>query len=428
MGALANVGIIGLSTLEYLSVFYVFFGRRELSTPTFGGWMMVLASLLLAVSVALYPAPSETLYPLLLVIGYACALVAIKVVMRPTVASMLSMFAMSFAVLAVLEADVEFIIVKAGVAGLPSQTLLYLPVVICTIWASYPLVGRHADHSTFVLPSRASVCFTVMQMVTALLYVYSVRYLSTMPNDGSSVLGTILVTIGGFVFVLGSLLSIYYFNGKREAEHEKDIAKRYVEQQRRYFELLLAKEEETRRYRHDTLAQLVQLQYYREHGETEKMEVFVDQMLAAIRSIGQEDFDVGNEVVNAMLNYHLLPLRERGCAVTVRGMMPAEVRVPELDLCAIVSNLLQNASEAVRDAGSLSAQWVDVEVRSGTIYCTIRVRNSTEHHRLTRTTKVDREHHGYGLGNVTQTVGRYGGGFVYGLRGGTFSAEVSLLI
>jgi hypothetical protein len=84
-----NLCIIGLTVLEYFSVFYVFFGRRKLTPLTRSGWTVMLASLLMACAVALYPAAQVTAYPLLLLTGYMCALILIRVVMQLETAQML---------------------------------------------------------------------------------------------------------------------------------------------------------------------------------------------------------------------------------------------------------------------------------------------------------------------------------------------------
>jgi hypothetical protein len=302
--------------------------------------------------------------------------------MGPLIIVSLGMFVMSFAILTIFENDMEFVLGRVGIMNLYVETLIYLPVVICVVWAVYFMGVWDTDSDVFILPPRVRTYFTLMQMIAALLFAYCVHYFSIAWDIWAPVLGSALIAVGGLLFVLGSLLAVYYFNGKRRAEYEKCIAERYVEQQRQYFELLLRKEEETRRYRHDVTSQLAQLQYYHEHGETEKMAAFMDQMLEGIRAIGKEDFNVGNEVVNAMLNYHLLPLRERGCRVSVRGMMPANMHIPELDLCVIISNLLQNATEAVQGATTLRSQWIDVDIRTGMLLCCVRVCNSTTNRSL----------------------------------------------
>ena len=59
----------------------------------------------------------------------------------------------------------------------------------------------------------------------------------------------------------------------------------------------------------------------------------------------------GNLMIDAILNSKLSLIRAHGVAVSARAALPPEVRVPPVDLCAIVGNLLDNALEAKRARG-----------------------------------------------------------------------------
>ena len=54
----------------------------------------------------------------------------------------------------------------------------------------------------------------------------------------------------------------------------------------------------------------------------------------------------GNVMVDAILNSKLSLIKSKNITVNVKATVPAELRISEIDLCAIIGNLLDNAMEA----------------------------------------------------------------------------------
>lgn len=52
---------------------------------------------------------------------------------------------------------------------------------------------------------------------------------------------------------------IYYFNSQQRFQLENKMLEKYNEQQREYFEQLLEKEQKTKQFRHDIIAELVEI-------------------------------------------------------------------------------------------------------------------------------------------------------------------------
>ena len=69
-------------------------------------------------------------------------------------------------------------------------------------------------------------------------------------------------------------------------------------------------------------------------------------MLSDISSISKYDYDVGKEIVNTILNYYLLPIKDK-CKIDVKGYISDSLDIARRDLCILVSNLVKNAVEAV---------------------------------------------------------------------------------
>lgn len=111
---------------------------------------------------------------------------------------------------------------------------------------------------------------------------------------------------------------IYYFNGTQNYSMQVQILEKQNEQQREYFEQLLKKEQDTRQFRHDLISELLELKSYSERGEYAKLDDYLAEMLGEISGISERQYDVGNDIVNTIVNYYLLPIRN-SCNIKVRG-------------------------------------------------------------------------------------------------------------
>lgn len=221
---------------------------------------------------------------------------------------------------------------------------------------------------------------------------------------------------------------IYYFNVQNKYQIENSILESFNEQQREYFEQLLEKEHRTRQFRHDIIAELIQMKNYEDRKEYKKLGSYLDEMLSDISSISKYDYDVGNEIVNTILNYYLLPIKDK-CKIDVKGYISDSLDIARRDLCILVSNLVKNAVEAVEQVPD-KEKYIFFEIKSGNIFLQINMRNTcTEHTGITKagkiyTTKGDKKNHGLGIKNIENTLRRYDGYAEYKKEDNCFVSQI----
>ena len=163
------------------------------------------------------------------------------------------------------------------------------------------------------------------------------------------------------------------------------------------------------------------------------MENYLDEMLGEITSISSRQYDVGNEIVNTMLNYYLQPIKNKS-NVVVKGYMNDELRITQRDLCIIVSNLLKNAVEAMENDNQNEVKKVLYEVSQGKNSIYMRVENTTiidvirGENGIPKTTKANKEEHGIGLKNVMSVVEKYHGTYKNFVENNVYIVEIMLEI
>lgn len=206
----------------------------------------------------------------------------------------------------------------------------------------------------------------------------------------------------------------------------------YNEQQKKYFEQLLLKEQDTKQFRHDIISELSQIQSFLEKDEYEKGKEYISEMLMGISQISKASYDVGNEIINTVLNYYLIPLEEK-ISIKVKGFISNELNISMRDLCIISSNIVKNAVDALEDYSGNAGE-IKVEVRQGESFWLMRVKNTMMNNNIILkdgipvTTKNNSELHGFGIKNIISSVDKYNGEYNYRIENGYYIAEVYLKI
>ncbi len=291
---------------------------------------------------------------------------------------------------------------------------LYLACVVALLWTYHGFVGRKLNMDMFRLPRRIKVIVGIMAVVLVLVMNFMSFLLFEFVEHKAARVGEIFLFLGSVAICALLFSLIYSFNVTQEYSMQAEILERQNEQQREYFEQMLKKEQDTRQFRHDLIAELLELKNYAEEREYEKLNDYLSEMLGEVSAISKRQFDVGNDIVNTVINYYFLPLCE-SCKVKVKGYMREEQTVSQRDLCIIISNLVKNAAEAVEHVKEHSRE-ILFEVCQGEKSLNIHLENTVEGEikikdGLPLTTKADKKNHGLGLLNVKTIVGKYGGSY-----------------
>lgn len=184
----------------------------------------------------------------------------------------------------------------------------------------------------------------------------------------------------------------------------------------------------TRALRHDFRHHLLVMRGLLDAHKTNELDAYLHQLTNA-----EEESRIpqlcANAAVDAMAARYDAIARERGVTVAWRLELPSELPVAEVDLCAALGNLVENAIEASAelDEGARRVEVVAQEVTAGALGLT--VRNACAGNvRFGRDglPEAKRPGHGVGLASVKSIAERYGGALDVHLEGGDFCAGVLL--
>lgn len=161
---------------------------------------------------------------------------------------------------------------------------------------------------------------------------------------------------------------------------------------------------------HDFKHHLVLLEDYCRSGENRKALEYMAKIRTPIQSI--EDYiKSGNEIMDLVLNFKLTEAEEKGITVETEIENMCGIAIEENDLCAIFSNLIDNAVEAC-EAIVQGKKWIKIQVRNQGDMLIVKIENTygNKLHELQGEYYTDKKGvHGYGMKSVKLKVEKYGG-------------------
>ena len=238
-------------------------------------------------------------------------------------------------------------------------------------------------------------------------------------------MGIIVFISVGFI----ALFFVYYQKTNMKLTYAIELEKNLQRAKLKNQELILERDQETRKYRHDMINHLIYLQVLAGQNKIESLQLYLQQMLGQIKKIQQSYYSVGNFGLDAILNNHLCACG-KDVKISVKGFFPFEMDIAEMDLCIIFSNLLQNAVEYLAKT-NIEDKFLEIEIKYSLEYLYIQIKNRAFEEKISgkiwlQTNKIDKENHGFGLANVKETVNRNQGYFQYELENRIFSTRVTL--
>lgn len=197
-------------------------------------------------------------------------------------------------------------------------------------------------------------------------------------------------SISIFVYYIFIQMSTYY-----EKEQMYNIIKikneiierNYLEREEYYLK--------TRKINHDfknhifCIASLLKSNQIKEAEEyIESINIIINSQPAIIKS--------GNSAADAILNLKLTEAQKNNIKMNIDAIIPMEIKIEPIHLCAVLSNIIDNAIEASIKINDESQRMIKVKINPYKNYLIISVKNKTDSNPLVaykrfRTTKADKK-------------------------------------
>lgn len=288
--------------------------------------------------------------------------------------------------------------------------LLVFLILVAAICMKHMLSRTAKDRIRALIQGK----MTIMILVAAFFILFTISLLNYSKEFISDNRYYFMSTmVSGLAYMCIGFLGIVAIYIKFNDDHIKEIARaeiQFNEMQKKYYEALLEKEQETRAYRHDMVNHLLCLSAFAKDNDLASLTRYLEELQGKMAEIQGKAYHTGNDILDAITNYYI-PQLPVDIQVTVQGML--HLSKDKAKLCTIYANLIQNAVEELC-ANDNEEGFLHIYFRQKEDSVRICVENSIvrKDGQTLTTRKRDKRNHGIGLKNVSSAVHELGGDLV----------------
>ncbi len=232
------------------------------------------------------------------------------------------------------------------------------------------------------------------------------------------------------VCVFMAILLLYYLFARLTNEYEENLRIRMsnarLSMQKKHLEETTQMYENIRVAQHELKNQIFYMDTLLRRKEYDDLEGYFSRVYK--KDYGFSIVESGNDLLNALLSQKSAYAHARGVPLRIQAALPDRLEIHDDDLCALLSNLLDNAIEA---CAPLESPLITLELSMVKNYLVVVCRNTVRENVLKlnpqlKTTKKNQAIHGIGLRVVRDIVRQYDGMLEHRVDDGMFVAELML--
>ena len=195
-----------------------------------------------------------------------------------------------------------------------------------------------------------------------------------------------------------------------QTQHELPAIQTLLKRQYEQYRISRDNSEAINRKYHDLKHQI---QVIRMESDAARREEYLSQLEKGMQSLGVNQH-TGNDVLDTILSDKQLYCSQHQITLTIVADGARLDFIETMDICSIFGNALDNAIEGVEKLADPQQRLIRVAVYTQNVFLIIRVENYCTAQLSVvdgeyRTTKHDKDMHGYGIKSIRYTAEKYGG-------------------
>lgn len=242
--------------------------------------------------------------------------------------------------------------------------------------------------------------------------------ISERPEDVPACILILLLMFFTYATMFTSLYGQFLLYQKKQSERSLSEQKRRLEQQ-------LESQQQIRRIRHDMKGYAITLSGILAAGKVEEASAYLQKVASVVEPVFTQF--CSNMYLNAVFAHYVHKFEELGVTLKL-NIQVGEEELPDMELCQILSNGLENAWEASQKL-PLAKREASVQMRYSREYLIIRIRNRcaeglhVEKGTIPATEKTETGH-GFGLITIREAAERLSGNMFCYTDAGQFVLDV----
>jgi len=260
------------------------------------------------------------------------------------------------------------------------------------------------------------------------------KFISVEPVEGTSSFSfntsafTLLYFLSSTILLIAALCLLILSAEHKIVKADRSLLKIH----KANLQILLQKEEDTKKFRHDIRQHLYGLGQLLANNEIEKLKAYLSDLDVIVQKV-KTPYNTGNSVVDAVLYDITQRYQHVKFEIDWQGFLADNMRISDFDLCSIFSNAIVNAIEAIERINPEEPLTISVQITrdSNTLYILIKnpcnEKLSIKNNEI-KSSKSNKSLHGYGTRNIKESVEKYGGQVLYSCNDkNEFLVEITFL-
>ncbi|HAG13964.1 MAG TPA: hypothetical protein DCG49_08900 [Ruminococcus sp.] len=215
------------------------------------------------------------------------------------------------------------------------------------------------------------------------------------------------------------------FSSKHYYEHTSDLMKNQLESQIQHYQKMDRNAYNRRAFLHDYRNHLLVIRSILQSGDSENAVRLVSELIekSGAFSGSRGSFRSGNDVADAILENKCAAAADHQIGFQFEGVLSPDI--PVFQLCTILSNALDNAIEACEHVQPDAKPAVSVQAAVAQQFQVLIISNPHANQTPSlKTTKEDKDAHGFGLYNIQKSVNDLGGNMDIRFLPDTYTIEI----
>ncbi|MBD5457271.1 MAG: GHKL domain-containing protein [Lachnospiraceae bacterium] len=172
----------------------------------------------------------------------------------------------------------------------------------------------------------------------------------------------LLLTFAAISFLMCAVYGVVFSNvSYMKKDAEAALVRQNAEYLSNRLSVLQNAEEANRRLRHDMRHHIEVIAEYAKTGDTSAILAYIGEYGTEISEAAVKSYSE-NRTINSILSAYAGKADEGGISFSVRGNAPKELKIREIDLIALLGNLLENALHGCQESGK-EKQCIEIHIR-----------------------------------------------------------------
>ena len=216
----------------------------------------------------------------------------------------------------------------------------------------------------------------------------------------------------------------------KSLQKEKEFTSRQNDLLEKNYQMVQASYEANAKLYHDMRNHFAILQNYLADGKVAEAQNYLE-VLSGSKALQNVEHWTGIEAVDYVLSQKISIAEKQQIKVAINVEYPKDCKIEPVDLCTILTNLLDNAIEGAVKSPEYTRRKISITIRRIHQFILIRISNSAIEPPVLRngrliTTKRNREYHGWGMKSVRSAAEKYNGTVEYSYTDLMFTVSVML--